>query len=113
MTPSVAIAYPSRRGPELSNERRGASREVAGDGAPVDLAQARLLHRAAVLDERAARAEAAAARHVAGAGRLAVQREVERDAAAADARHGRQQRARVRMARGLEHGGRVAELDDR
>src|SRR5437868_4362636 len=92
---------------------RHGSREVARDGAAVDLAQPWLLRRADVLDERAAGAEAAAARHVARAGRLALEREVERDAAAADAWHGRQQRARVRVARRLEHGGRVAQLDDR
>src|SRR2546422_3572346 len=79
--------------------RDSSSREVAGDAAAVDLAEPRLLHRADVLGERAAGAEAAAARHVARVGRLAFEREVERDTPAADARDGGQQRACVRVAR--------------
>src|SRR5688572_24059759 len=67
------------------------SGEVAGHAPPVDLAERRLLHRAALLHQRAARAEPAAARHVARVRRLALQREVQSDAAPADARDRRQQ----------------------
>src|SRR6185369_8218627 len=88
------------------------SGEVAGHPAAFDFAERRLLGRARGLGERAPRAEPAAARHVARVGWLALQREVERDAAPADAWHRRQERARVGMARLLEDGGRVAQLDD-
>src|SRR5205823_15016532 len=84
--------------------------EVAGDTTTVDLAQSRFLDDADVLDERTARAEPAAARHVARVRWLALECEVLRDPAAADARHGGQQRARVRMARLREHRRRVAQL---
>src|ERR687892_161629 len=88
------------------------SGEVAGHAASLDLSESRVLHRADILDERAARPEPAAARHVARVGRLAFQREVERDPPSADARDGRQQRAGIWMARLLEHRGRLAQLDD-
>jgi hypothetical protein len=52
---------------------------VAGHLAALDIAERRFFRRAHVLDERAPRAEAAAARHVARVWRLARKIEVERD----------------------------------
>src|SRR5207244_2200497 len=61
---------------------------------------------------RAARTEAAAAGDVAGIGRLAGERELERHPASADARDGGEQRLCVGMAGVREHRAGVAGLDD-
>src|SRR6185503_18702821 len=87
------------------------SGEVTGDSATIELAERRLLRSAHILGERTTRAKAAAARHRARVRRLALQGEVERDAAAADAGHRREQRLRVGMAGLLEDCRLVAVLD--